>query len=380
MGNKSTSDIDSVLVYKSLSRYLKFSENEEGWWHKTAPLLNKILAAAKYDVHLQYRYLVFYYAACVSALGPYPQRFSSSITRSGLPVEFSVNYQNNSKPIVRIGYEPISHLSGTERDPYNHKTASEIVATLSKIQPDFDPRLFNYFVHQLSVNKAESDVLNGANVEGSEMKSQTAFGFDLVNGEISVKGYAFPAMKCQVSQQSLSQLLKAAINGLKGEFDCAFGLVDEYMERCGGYNQFSFVSWDCVVPAKSRFKVYGVHNDVTWKKIEDIWTLGGQATSGNVTKGLELLKELWTLIDLDEGERGYTGRFDDANDNGSNIQSPMVWNYELRPNNPWPLAKFYFPVHGENDMKIVKGLARFFENRGWTELARSYVQTVSSFL
>ncbi|RLL97456.1 hypothetical protein CFD26_102625 [Aspergillus turcosus] len=368
---------------QALSRFVEFkSDDEESWFNKTAPLLAKLLLSAGYSVDHQYEYLTFYYKFLVPALGPYPQRYSSAITRSGLPLEFSANYQEHGgSPVIRIGFEPVNALSGTARDPYNQYTVASLLGQISNLRPKgFDDRLWHYFAHEHTVSAAEREQLNGEKVHGSELKSQMAFGFDLKGGDIVVKGYSFPALKVQVSNKSFGDLMESSIRKLQDEMDCtaAFEKVNSYMHEVNGYNQFAFFSWDCVIPSASRLKFYGVHNNVTWPQIEELWTLNGRAKSSSTPKALERLKQLWDLMNIKEGTKAFAGGFDDGSGSDQQKEAPMVWNYEMKPGSALPLTKFYFPVHGENDMKIVTALSRFFEIIGLTELARSYPDSVKA--
>ncbi|KAL4983728.1 tryptophan dimethylallyltransferase-domain-containing protein [Aspergillus falconensis] len=147
------------------------------------------------------KYLRFHADVLVPLLGPYPQKFQSS-TRSGLPIELSVNYrQHATKPrVVRIGFEPIDDLSGTSGDPSNKVPAIRLVSMLAETETvkGFDTQRWARAVEELTVDGAEEASLQGKKIEGGYIKSQSAFGFDLVGGgEIVVKGYIFARAEMQ---------------------------------------------------------------------------------------------------------------------------------------------------------------------------------------
>ncbi|KAF7173846.1 hypothetical protein CNMCM5623_006107 [Aspergillus felis] len=386
-GNKETrasAQREPITGNNILSGFKAFRTDDEAqWWTKTAPIFTKCMESAGYNPQLLRQYLEFYHYRILPALGPYPQRFLSAISHTGLPVEFSVNYQQHGGgPVVRIAFEPMSTQSGTEKDPYNQEPVEGFLQSLLSEcgLKDFDDRLFKHFASEHTVNEAEKAMLRGTPVERI-LNSQLAFGLDFKEGNIVVKGYSFPGLKCQASGKSFSKLLGESIRKLQGVMNCdaAFSNVDDFMTDIDGYNQLTFFSWDATNPQKSRLKLYGVSNCVTWRMIERIWTLDCRAQRPSDAKGLHHLRQLWDLLAIQEGEKKFDNDFDDDYTK-AHKESPMCWNYELRPEDPLPYSKFYFPVHGENDLKVAKALAQYFEILGWKELSRSYLSSVQSLL
>ncbi|KAL5359464.1 aromatic prenyltransferase [Aspergillus floccosus] len=366
-----------------LGKYINFTSNsEEAWFNKTAPILERLLSSSGYSIDHQYQYLTFYYRVLVPALGPYPQTYSSTITGTGLPVEFSVNYQEHGdKTVVRIGFEPVTSLSGTARDPYNQRAPSSLLNRVANIDPkNFDDRLWHYFAHEHTVTPIERARLNGEAIQGSELRTSMTFGFDLKDGDVVVKGYSSPAKKVQATKKTLGDLMANSIRNLRSEMDCeeAFNTVHSYMEEINGYNKFAFFSWDCVVPPLSRLKFYGLDNNITWAKAEEIWTLNGRVKTSTTVKALQRLRQLWDLLGIQEGDTGYSGTFDRGEESGQATRAPMIWNYEMRPDSHVPQPKLYLPAYGENDLKIVTALSRFFDILGLSNLAKTYPDTVRS--
>ncbi|KXG49081.1 Aromatic prenyltransferase, DMATS type [Penicillium griseofulvum] len=379
---KGASTSPMSTTFDVLSRYYLFTNSHQKvWWEKTGRLLDKILASAGYNPARRLEALTFYGQVLIPQLGPYPYVFHSAITRSGLPVEFSVNYQQNGNvdPVVRIGFEPVAAASGTEQDPYNQKPTFDLLNQLEKLEiPGFDPELFRYFLDVHTVNAHERGLLKEKKIEGSELTSQAAFGFDLKEKTISVKGYTFPAIKCNVNEKGFGNFIAESIQPLAAQMGPipSFDMVHAYLEETNGYSQFAFWSFDCVDPAQSRLKLYSSHNSVVWSKVEEIWTLGGRAKSPVVQRGLEYLKELWQLTKLSEGHRDFNGGFDDGDKSTS---SPMVWNYEMKKGEATPLTKFYFPIHGESDQNVISGLAEFLSRIGLSKYGDNYEATVQHY-
>jgi DMATS type aromatic prenyltransferase len=370
-------------TYAVLSRFCRFATpDEQEWWNKTGRLLSKILAAAHYSPHRQYEALLFYSQVLIPRLGPYPSSFRSAITRSGLPVEFSINYQQRSVAghVVRIGLEPVAETSGTPKDPYNQQPVVELLEKLEMLSPPgFNSRLFHHFLKTHTLSEQQGQELGAEARPGTILTSQAAFGFDLQPETISVKGYTFPGLKTQVTGQKFGNVINESLVPLKESIGLfpAFDLVDEYMAATDGYSKFAFWSFDCMEDRKTRLKLYSAHNNVVWSKIQEIWTLGGRVDTIVIQKGLEHLHELWRLTGISEGDRVFTGGFDDGKDA---TPTPMVWNYEMRAGEPMPLTKFYFPVHGENDERIIQGLAKFLVHIGLVADGNSLESTIQDFL
>lgn len=365
------------------SNTMAFSNaDQQHWWETTGPILIKMLSSAGYSLPKQKESLAFYSETLIPLLGPYPQRFRSAITRSGLPVEFSANYQQvgSSHPIIRIGFEPLSMKAGTDKDPYNQLPHADLLGRLTDLDiPGFNAFLFDHFRTMHTLNPEERDRLRKASLEAGDInRSQMAFGFDFKDNGISVKGYTFPTLKCKATGKDFSTIIRESIELLSIQMgnNIAFEEVDSYMLESDGYTQFAFFSWDCVSPNESRLKLYSTSNSVVWSKVEEIWTLGGRISSPTINKGLEYLRKLWELTGINEGYRSFVGGFDD----GSDISpTPIVWNYEMRASDLTPVTKFYFPIHGENDGRVVRGLSRFLEQIGLVEQGRKYKQTVQEF-
>lgn len=366
-----------------LTSYFDFpSKDQEKWWQDTGHLFGRFLEATGYNVHAQYQHLLFFLKHLLPALGPYPSSWRSTITPTGLPIEFSLNFQEDSRPLARIGFEPLSHFSGTAQDSYNKIAVGDLLNQLTKVKlHDFDTELFNHFTNDFSLSRKETNALQkqGGISGGNTVRTLAAFGFDLKDGQVAVKGYAFAGLKHKATGIPVGRLISESIHKLDASMHCwdAFSMLNQYMEESDGWNEYSFISWDCVDIDRSRLKLYGVHTAVTWTRIKEMWTLGGRLDgSPTIMEGLKLLEHMWSLLQINEGDRSYKGGF--AADDGGKT-TPIIWNYELHGGCPHPVPKFYFPVHGENDLRVAECISDFFAFLGWEDHAKEYPTLLHQF-
>ncbi|KAJ5950550.1 Aromatic prenyltransferase DMATS type [Penicillium vulpinum] len=339
---------------------------EQAWWEKTGPLLAKVLQSAQYSVQDQYLYMTLYRTVLLPRLGPHPHTWDSFITYSGVPVEFSINFQQHGPPTARIGWEPVSQKSGSPADPINHDTVSQAIATMSQLNLNgFDTKFLHHMMRCLTATGEEAADVGRDQLYLTRMKNQVSFGLDLKAGEVSVKCYLYPALKSHLTGSSFRQLLNDAVHSLGDEVSYpALDTIHEYLESGGMYNQYSFIGIDCTTASKSRLKVYNTIQDVTWSKLRDIWTLGGRFESHATTqRGLQFVQEFWKLLTSDQDK-----------------MAVGIWSYELAPGSTdFPNPKYYFIMHGMNDMENAQAISKFYDSIGWHDLAANFVDSVKGY-
>ncbi|KAL6235044.1 hypothetical protein BDW75DRAFT_251161 [Aspergillus navahoensis] len=382
--DSSSEDDKAPTPFNVLSTALSFpTRDQEQWWRKTGPMLGQMFSSSGYSLDQQYQHLTFYHNQLVPRLGPHPATFHSSLTVSGLPVEFSINYQQKGTlPTVRIGAEPVDSFSGTERDPFNQIPPAEMVNHFARLGlKGFDPQLYGYFEPKHTLTREQQARLPKEVPGGEKLKTQYALGFDFRQSGISLKGYSYPGLKATMAGQEVAKLVGEGVNELKaqGRLDCteAWAHVEAYMTELSGWGYHNLWGWDYVSPAKSRLKFYSFVMDVADKtKLEELWTLNGRATSPTHQEGLRYLKELWDIVDLrNVGKRDLPADAPQIPEGAA----PMLWNYEMTSGNPLPFGKGYFPLQGLNDAGCIKKLVKFFELMGWEDLAAKYPETIQSF-
>ncbi|QRD88209.1 tryptophan dimethylallyltransferase-domain-containing protein [Aspergillus flavus] len=171
----------SPTNFEALTEELEFSnENWKQWCYKTGPILLKLMTSSIYSIERQHQYLEFYVRVIIACLGPYPQVVRSSLTQSGLPVEFSVNYQQHGKqPTVRIAFEPLSGARGTEPVAYDRDIAKKFLSTLSELElKGFDSRLWDTVSQDIHLDATEKAILQENNINDTYLRTQTLFGID----------------------------------------------------------------------------------------------------------------------------------------------------------------------------------------------------------
>ncbi|KAE8423801.1 aromatic prenyltransferase [Aspergillus pseudocaelatus] len=358
------------LQSELLNRYMSCPDHSQReWGQRTGPLLASLMSSAGYTNQSQWQYLMFFYTSIVPYLGPYPQTFPSAMTHNKLPLELSINFQQlgGKRPVVRVAVEPITSISGTKEDPYNLSPIRDFLTHLGKLNPEgYDDRLFEHFYPKHTLNETECQHLQAKNEAIREL-SQVAFGFDLKPDGISVKGYTFPGVKCHAAGTDLCSVVIGSVQEYLGDADRynTLGLIKDYIESTDSRANFGFVySNDCVSPEKSRHKLYGRTKDMSWSKVEEIWTLGGRIDSPESNRGLEYLHTLWTMLQIGNGPHP--------------LSLHLVWNYETKAGLEVPATKIYFPLYGLNDLDNVRAIAKYLTHIGLNVQGNAYEHEVRS--
>ncbi|KAL4779764.1 aromatic prenyltransferase [Aspergillus varians] len=348
------------------------------WWQDSGSLLARMLQAAQYSTHQQYQHLLFFHRYIIPFFGPYPHRWFCIMTKSGIPIEYSLNFQQSGNPVIRLAFEPVSEMSGTPDDPFNKKPSEGLVAAATRHQlKGFDPAVFDHFSDTLFI--ADAEVASIPNPESYPIKTHTALGFDFKGDKTVVKGYLHPRWKSIATGIPVRTLLQESITKIKDRLDCwdAFTVVDSYMHESNSYDLRNFIAWDCTSVQTSRLKIYGIHNEVSLSKIEELWTLGGRLTDGIALEGLKHIRRLWGLLDIDQTPRQYSAGDEEHLDFGPDDRFlPLFWNYEIASGSQRVSPKIYFPVYGENDLKVALALSRFFQTLDWNDKANSYIDSL----
>ncbi|KAJ5263964.1 dimethylallyl tryptophan synthase FgaPT2 [Penicillium angulare] len=369
-------------VYQSLSAAWSFSdENEKLWWHSTAPMFAHMLQSAEYMQQSQRQHLEIYKRVVIPMLGAYPvedrPRWMSILTRYGTPFELSLNC---SKNIVSYTYEPISLMTGTAQDPYNTNAIWEALHHLAVYQPGINLEWFSYFKKALTLTSEESAfLLKNNSLVGDQIKTQNKLSLQLdKDDDFTLKVYIYPALKSLVTKRSTQDLIFGAAHNLTKLYPTVtistpLKVLEEYLKSRAPNSTVKpcFLSYDLVEPPKSRIKIYLLEEQVTLTTLEDLWTLGGRRNDNSTVEGLKVLQELWNLINLTSKfctyPVGYLSLSDTVNE-----QLPLLAGYTIHPDDPYPEPEIYFQTFGHRDQKLAKGLMTFFQQQGWTRIAKSY--------
>ncbi|KAL4754359.1 hypothetical protein BDW72DRAFT_214263 [Aspergillus terricola var. indicus] len=379
---KPGSEPTSTQPFTLLTSYLPFAnEAQRQWWLDSGSLFARILQASQYTTNQQYQHLLFFYRNLLPFLGTYPPTWFSIVSRQGLAIEYSLNFQASGNPVIRSAFEPLSYVSGKDAaDPLNKRPTEELVAGLVEQGLEgFDMMLFNHVRDTIFISDEETVTLKNPDAYG--IKTHTALGFDMKGDKTVVKCYMHPRWRSLATGVPVATLLRDSLERIKDQLDCeqALELVDEYMEASGSWDLRTFIAWDCVPLARTRLKIYGIINEISLGKVEELWTMGGRLNDETTHEGLSLLRRLWQLLEVNKDDRLFSEGDQEKLEYGPTIEGflPLFWNYEIWAGSNKVAPKVYIPVYGENDLKVALALSRFFRSLGpaWQKRAEGYPQS-----
>ncbi|KAL4980301.1 tryptophan dimethylallyltransferase-domain-containing protein [Aspergillus desertorum] len=305
-----------------LTSYLPFTNNaQEQWWLDSG----SFISSSSFHRHL----LPFF--------GAYLPTWFSIVNRQGLAIEYSLNFQESGNPVIRSAFEPLSYASGKDAaDPVNKRPAEELLAGLEKQGLEgFDLALFNHVRETIFISDEQMAALK------------------------DTEAAMHPRWRSLATGVSVATLIRKSLERLKGQLDCAaaFRLVDEYMEASGSWDLRTSIAWDCVPLRRTRLKIYGITNEVSLAKVEELWTMGGQLKDETAHEGLTLLRRLWELLEISKDDRLFSKGNEEKLEYGPTLESfsPLICNYEIHP--------------------VALAISRFFGSLGsaWEKKADGYV-------
>ncbi|KAF7588835.1 hypothetical protein BBP40_005189 [Aspergillus hancockii] len=372
-------------AYKTITDISDFPNiDQKLWWHSTGPMFAAMLDLAGYDVHSQYRILGTYLKHIIPFLGVYPtrtnDRWLSILTRYGTPFELSLNCSHS---LVRYTYEPITSATGTSKDPFNTNAIWESLHRLIPLQKGIDLEFFRHFKEDLTLNSDDSAYLLEHDLVGGQIRTQNKLAFDLHGDEFIVKTYIYPSLKSLATGKSIMTLMFDSIGRLAQQYPSFTAPLERlrvYVDSRGPQStaDLRLLSCDLIDPKKSRIKIYLLERMVSLQSMEDLWTLGGTRWDASTLAGLEMIRELWGLIKLPEGLRGYPEPFLPLG-TIPHEQLPLMANYTLHQDDPIPEPQIYFTTFGVNDAQVANGLTTFFERHGWTDMAQKYKDSLRAY-
>ncbi|RYP12614.1 hypothetical protein DL767_011149 [Monosporascus sp. MG133] len=372
-------------VYRILSDVLDFPDDDwRLWWHSTAPMFAEMLQTANYDIHAQYKHLLVYKEHVVPFLGVYPRndrdRWRSILTRYGTPFELSLNCSDS---VVRYTFEPINATTGTEIDPFNTHAIWESLQELMSIQPAIDLEYFCHFKRDLTLDAQESIFLHENSLAGGEIMTQNKLALDLKGDQFVVKAYIYPTLKAIATGKSVQELMFDSVRKLAKERASvapSLAMLEEYVESRGPDSTACprLLSCDLVDSSRSRIKIYISEQVVSLSAMQDLWTLGGRRKDPSTLAGLDMIQELWDLLQVPPGIRSYPEGYLPIGTSPDELL-PSMANYTLLPNHPAPEPQLYFAVFGMNDMAVADALTTFFERHGWIDMAEKYKDSLRAY-
>ena len=385
MGSTETLSCSRLGVYKTITEFSDISRHDQIlWWHSVAPMFAEMLNVAGYDLHSQYKILGVYLKHVIPFLGVYPTRMNnrwlSVLTRYGTPFELSLNCSHS---MVRYTYEPINTATGSLKDPFNTHAIWDALDRLIPLQKGIDLEFFRHLKNDLTVNDQDATYLMERKLVGGHIRTQNKLALDLKGRSFMLKVYIYPALKSLATGKSIQALMFDSVHRICCQHPTLatpLRTLEDYVNSRGPSSTASprLLSCDLCDPRQSRIKIYLLEMNVSLEAMEDLWTLGGRRSDKTTIAGLEMIRELWDLIQLPTGLRGYPEPFLEL---GSipNEQLPLMANYTLHHDDPIPEPQIYFTTFGMNDSRVTDGLVTFFERHGYTRMAQTYRDSLRAY-
>ena len=376
------------MLWEVLSDYLIHEDpNAQSWWRTTGFLLATLFQKAGYTVRSQCEHLVFYHFYVTPELGPVPNasrrlsQWKSFMTDSFTPIEMSWEWGLGIEaPVVRFSIEPIGFDAGTPIDPLNEHTTNRLVEYFRLMSPNTDLRWYRHFSNKLlAYNRCSPDAEKVQEMEGHKSRSFVAFDFG--KRGIMLKAYYIPTFKAQAINQSNLAVISQAIADLphcQASRFPAYDFLLKYIQSSdeGSQLKAEIFSIDCVIPEKSRFKIYLRTQSTSFNSIRAIMTFDGVLAESNLDKGLEELEKLWKLV-LEPAQ--HLSPADELYHRAHRTAGNLYY-FEFRPGQLIPVPKLYIPVrhYGQDDHAIAEGLKTYLQSRGQDLLACKYVEALQS--
>ncbi len=366
-----------------------FANSSQSFWHHaTALLLSRLLSIAKYPPHIQDQYIFFFNHSILPALGPVPSpanKWSPRLTRNNSPFEPSLQFRDD-KQHVSYTIEPIGPQAGTPEDQLNQALPLASVSSLgtTKICPGLNLEWWNYFTNAFFVSASE---IAAAPSLFTDMKpSPTCFlNFDLPIDDFApvLKAYLFPHRRARLHGMSNGDLIFEAIRNLPTSTVGILPALEKVKsilssredpriepeelqdsEQATGQDpettgmSVEMLSFDCIDPSKARIRIYTKTHNTSFANVQDIYTLGGQLNSIEVTARLKALKEFWTSLLILP---------DDWDEYEDQSAETLYFGFEIIPGRKDPDVEVFVPSWscGVDRMGLTRGLSRYFKERGW---------------
>ncbi|KAL3468890.1 aromatic prenyltransferase [Aspergillus californicus] len=366
--------------WQALTQCLRFpTSDHERWWRRVAPTLGRALHETGYTPESQLRHLLLIYSAVIPFLGPYPILNKGLAWRSciaghdGVPMDISVNYQKNSKQVIRMNFEPIGPHAGLHDDPINQYAAGDVHRVLARLQPGIDLTWYNQLEGQM-VHKSDYVPQDETALVQFSNKTQMLFGLDFGEGSVVVKAYFFPLVRATATGTDWMRILFDSVRSLRvftDKLQSEISAIETYFQsvRDRLLPEHSEVGFDCTSPTdQSRIKIYAAMKVSSLQDLYDFHTLGRYLQGSAIEKGFEILSQLWDMIYLNYLPDGRGREY---------LQVHCNW--ELSAHDAVPAPKIYFLVADELDEHVSGAVIGLFHGLGWHQQAEHHEALVKGF-
>lgn len=375
----------STKAFEILSAWLNWTNDDaKFWWYTLGRPLAILLREADYDIHNQYGSLMFLYCQVIEFLGPRPTVSGSPFWRSFMnedfsPIEYSWTWNTpNEPPKIRFSIEAIGSNAGTKMDLFNQDGTKDLVRRLQSTLPDTDWTLFNHFRDGFCGREIGGSECAEASKQRLGHSSSTFITFEMGNKKVDLKAYFVPIKALKTGKSKLS-VLSETIRGLERPdyrltaYDYLFDFLASHKDGCS--LDIVAAAVDCVVPSKSRLKIYVRSSKTSFDSVQATISLGGRIQPFT-QKTLQDLQELWKLT------LGLEKDFSSASELRENTcqTAGILYNFNVKVGSQQPEPKVYIPVkhYSPNDRSALRGLTTYLNTNGYGRFTEGYKRALES--
>ncbi|KAK2018407.1 aromatic prenyltransferase [Colletotrichum eremochloae] len=370
--------IMSYEPWDFLNSILRFRDDDsQFWWDKTGRMFSKLLKYAGYSTSEQYRELNFYSLFVAPELGPSPdsygnvRRWRSPGTPDSTPIDFSWEWGNDNRAVIRYSFEPIGLHAGTDLDPLNQYATNDWIFKLQQqnMVPGLDLDWYNHFTNQILPRGNRTKTVDRF-IEETTPKAGTVVALDIEKSGPVMKIYIYPGLKAEELGITNLELVEQSIRNLPAEQYQSLNAEPLFEFLREGTKNYDFetgiLAIDCLAPKDARIKVYVRAKHTTFDYMMDCITLGGRLDMSG--EAIDDLKDFWQafladapdILPADAPGRASPGFYYTL---GSGRQiSPKVY---ISPN--------YF---SKNDVDVLARLRQFFSSRRTDSMMDNYEQAL----
>ena len=314
---------------------------------------------------------------------------AASPYEASTPVEMSINFSHNRKPIVRFQLEPTIATKGphtTSEEPLVMEALSTVLestAALPGVKLEWPRQLLRSMV---PAERSDMANLNKAVREGRlpapldhVTHLQMAFDLDL-DGRRKMKVYFNPMSMQLATNQSIRDVAFDAITRLEpygADLARPLRVVSDFMAASPDALEVLMTGVDAADPATARIKLYTYLRDAnSWEAVRRAWMLGGAADDdADRRAGLDLLRSVWPLLVDEPAGRAGLEAYDKPPKVALSFLGTLLLTYEFRRDTRVPDVKLYLPLwqYSPTDRRIADNIVEVLRKLGWPDAADGYL-------
>ncbi|KAK8102048.1 dimethylallyl tryptophan synthase protein [Apiospora sp. TS-2023a] len=244
-------------------------EDREYWCATLSPSLVALLDKCEYSDEDQQYYLRWFHRHIAPALGPRPRYgkpfYSSGLTHDNTPLEFGQNWKVKSdSQLVCFTIEPVTRESGSAADPFNQRTARDLLCRIAHVVPGgIGIKRFDHFFREAFVPYEASEEIATKLLPG-QARARFLLAFDLDHGAgLAAKAYFVPQLKATHTGVSQKQVVLDALrkyHTTAGTYEPSVAALESYLGSLASEGKPEpepfLVAIDCDDKPRSRLKAY----------------------------------------------------------------------------------------------------------------------------